>query len=47
MRIDLVRAVRLGVSSLMLHKLRSSLTTLGVLTLSYGFFLIGTLASRA
>ena len=31
MRLDLRRTVRLGVSSLMLHKLRSVLTTLGVL----------------
>jgi len=31
LRLDLARAVRLGVSSLLLHKLRSALTTLGVL----------------
>ena len=31
MRLDLARAVRLGIGSLMLHKLRSALTTLGVL----------------
>jgi putative ABC transport system permease protein len=31
MRLDLARTVRLGVGSLLLHKLRSALTTLGVL----------------